>query len=135
MCSLEATRGVTILFLVTCACLILLYDNHTELTLVFVRSLHIQNINSKLGLSGVIGPLKTEKEPLILLYNRWSSSRDWGAEFEHIGYTSMMYLKNCSGRCRLTVDRQWYEETANLVLFAQFFIKRDPSLRKLNATV
>ena len=134
MWSFEATRGATILCLLALFCLILLYDNELQLTLVLVRSLHSKKTTHKFAQSSV-SAFQTDKEPLILLYNKWSSSVAWGAKFEKIGHTSMMHLKSCSSRCRFTTDRRRYEDSADLVVVGTFFINRDRSLRNINATV
>ena len=101
---------------------------------MFARSFNTKKATQKLAHSSA-GAINTGKEPLILLYNQWSSSFAWGAQFNKIGHTSMMHLKNCSSRCRFTVDRRHYEDSADLVVVGTFFINRDRSLRNINATV
>ena len=134
MWSFEATKGATILCLIALFCLILLYDNQLELTLVFLRTFSTKKVTQNFAQSSA-GAINTSKDPLILLYNQWSSSFAWGAQFNKIGRTSMMHLKNCSSRCRFTVDRRRYEDSADLVVVGTFFINRDRSLQNINATV
>ena len=76
---------------------------------------------------------QSKTEPVILLLSEWGRSKKWGEEWTEIANTTTMYLNTCPHKCHYTLDRQMYEETADLVIMPTFYWSHYKHLRSLNA--
>ena len=61
---------------------------------------------------------RLEKPPLILLYNHWGRGHDWEGMFAKELNEEFEYQPTCPHKCYFTLDREKYEDKADLVIVA-----------------